>query len=222
MHSLCLKDKAAIDLYGAEAKDGVVVISLKKKVSGEASDVFDVVEVMPQFPGGPQELFSFLSKNIKYPKDALDANIQGRVIVTFVVGKDGSISDARVVKSVNPSLDAEGLRVINAMPNWTPGTQSGKAVNVKYTVPISFRLDGKKTESTNAQKSSEGQPLNEVISSLPGAKIDENGNLTINGKPVKKIVVDGKPVTKQELPKVIEAHTVHMETDDLIISTKEK
>ena len=108
------------------------------------------------------------------------------------------------------------------MPNWTPGTQSGKPVNVKYTVPISFRLDGKKTESTNAQKSSEGQPLNEVISSLPGAKIDENGNLTINGKPVKKIVVDGKPVTKQELPKVIEAHTVHMETDDLIISTKEK
>ena len=219
-----LKDKAAIDVYGQDAKDGVVVITLKKKVTGEVevSDVFDVVEVMPQFPGGAPALMQYLSQNIRYPKEAMESDTQGRVIVTFVVCKDGSICDAKVVKSVSPALDAEGLRVISSMPNWTPGTQSGKPVNVKYTVPISFRLDGKKTESTNAQKSSEGQPLNEVISSLPGAKIDENGNLTINGKPVKKIVVDGKPVTKQELPKVIEAHTVHMETDDLIISTKEK
>ena len=219
-----LKDKAATDVYGQDAKDGVIVISLKKKVTGEVevSDVFDVVEVMPQFPGGAPALMQYLSQNIRYPKEAMESDTQGRVIVTFVVCKDGSICDAKVVKSVSPALDAEGLRVISSMPNWTPGTQSGKPVNVKYTVPISFRLDGKKTESTNAQKSSEGQPLNEVISSLPGAKIDENGNLTINGKPVKKIVVDGKPVTKQELPKVIEAHTVHMETDDLIISTKEK
>ena len=219
-----LKDKAATDVYGQDAKDGVIVISLKKKVTGEVevSDVFDVVEVMPQFPGGAPALMQYLSQNIRYPKEAMESETQGRVIVTFVVCKDGSICDAKVVKSVSPALDAEGLRVISSMPNWTPGTQSGKPVNVKYTVPISFRLDGKKTESTNAQKSSEGQPLNEVISSLPGAKIDENGNLTINGKPVKKIVVDGKPVTKQELPKVIEAHTVHMETDDLIISTKEK
>ena len=219
-----LKDKAATDVYGQDAKDGVIVISLKKKVTGEVevSDVFDVVEVMPQFPGGAPALMQYLSQNIRYPKEAMESDTQGRVIVTFVVCKDGSICDAKVVKSVSPALDAEGLRVISSMPNWTPGTQSGKPVNVKYTVPISFRLDGKKTESTNAQKSSEGQPLNEVISRLPGAKIDENGNLTINGKPVKKIVVDGKPVTKQELPKVIEAHTVHMETDDLIISTKEK
>jgi TonB family protein len=219
-----LKDKAATDVYGQDAKDGVIVISLKKKVTGEVevSDVFDVVEVMPQFPGGAPALMQYLSQNIRYPKEAMESETQGRVIVTFVVCKDGSICDAKVVKSVSPALDAEGLRVISSMPNWTPGTQSGKPVNVKYTVPISFRLDGKKTESTNAQKSSEGQPLNEVINRLPGAKIDENGNLTINGKPVKKIVVDGKPVTKQELPKVIEAHTVHMETDDLIISTKEK
>ena len=199
--------------------EGTYTSNEQKKVP---QDIFDVVEVMPQFPGGAPKLFEYLSQNIRYPKEAMESNTQGRVIVSFVVCKDGSICDAKVVKSVSPALDAEGLRVISSMPNWTPGTQSGKPVNVKYTVPISFRLDGKKTESTNAQKSSEGQPLNEVISSLPGAKIDENGNLTINGKPVKKIVVDGKPVTKQELPKVIEAHTVHMETDDLIISTKEK
>jgi len=104
--------------------------------------VFDVVEEMPQYPGGPQALFGYLAKNIKYPDDALKANTQGRVIVTFVVKEDGSISDARVVKSVSPSLDAEGLRVINAMPKWQPGKQNGTPVDVKYTVPITFRLDG--------------------------------------------------------------------------------
>jgi TonB family protein len=106
-------------------------------------DVFDVVEKMPEFPGGVQELLGFLSKTIKYPAEAEKAGTQGRVIATFVVRKDGSISDARVVKSVDPLLDAEALRVINAMPAWIPGTQNGKPVNVKYTVPISFRLDGK-------------------------------------------------------------------------------
>ena len=113
-------------------------------------DVFDVVEKMPEFPGGVQELLGFLSKTIKYPAEAEKAGTQGRVIATFVVRKDGSISDARVVKSVDPLLDAEALRVINAMPAWIPGTQSGKPVNVKYTVPISFRLDGKTKEAPTA------------------------------------------------------------------------
>ena len=113
-------------------------------------DVFDVVEKMPEFPGGVQELLGFLSKTIKYPAEAEKAGKQGRVIATFVVRKDGSISDARVVKSVDPLLDAEALRVINAMPAWIPGTQSGKPVNVKYTVPISFRLDGKTKEAPTA------------------------------------------------------------------------
>ena len=113
-------------------------------------DVFDVVEKMPEFPGGVQELLGFLSKTIKYPAEAEKAGKQGRVIATFVVRKDGSISDARVVKSVDPLLDAEALRVINAMPAWIPGTQNGKPVNVKYTVPISFRLDGKTKEAPTA------------------------------------------------------------------------
>ncbi len=113
-------------------------------------DVFDVVEKMPEFPGGVQELLGFLSKTIKYPVEAEKAGKQGRVLATFVVRKDGSISDARVVKSVDPLLDAEALRVINAMPAWIPGTQNGKPVNVKYTVPISFRLDGKTKEAPTA------------------------------------------------------------------------
>jgi TonB family protein len=218
-----LKDKAAIDLYGQDAKDGVIVITRKKNATGEASDVFDVVETMPEFPGGAPKLFEYLSQNIRYPKEAMEANKQGRVIVTFVVGKDGSIRDARVVKSVDPLLDAEGLRVISTMPNWTPGTQSGKAVNVKYTVPISFRLDGgKPKETTQATVSftplkldASDPKFKEVVSRLPGAKIDENGNVTINGKPVKKILVDGKPV--EDKSKLITPQNVKTDGDGLII-----
>ena len=105
-------------------------------------DVFDVVEEMPQYPGGPQALFKFLSENVRYPAEAEKAGIQGRVIATFVVEKDGSISQPTVVKSVDPQLDAEAIRVISAMPNWIPGKQNGKVVRVKYTVPLSFHLDG--------------------------------------------------------------------------------
>lgn len=96
----------------------------------------DVVENMPEFNGGAGALMQYLSHNIRYPEDT---DIQGRVIVSFVVDKDGSISNAQVVKSLHPSLDAEALRIINNMPKWIPGTQNGKPVNVKYAVPISFR-----------------------------------------------------------------------------------
>lgn len=102
--------------------------------------IFTVCEEMPMFPGGMNECMKFLSKNIDYPKEAQDNGIQGRVIVQFVVKKDGSITDAKVVRGVDPSLDKEALRVINLMPKWTPGKQRGKAVNVKYTVPVMFRL----------------------------------------------------------------------------------
>ena len=107
-----------------------------------ADDAFDVVEQMPEYPGGPKALMEFLNNNVQYPAEAEKAGIQGRVIATFVVEKDGSISNAKVVKSVDPLLDAEALRVIGAMPNWKPGMQNGKVVRVKYTVPLSFHLDG--------------------------------------------------------------------------------
>ena len=107
-----------------------------------ADDAFDVVEQMPEYPGGPKALMEFLNNNVQYPAEAEKAGIQGRVIATFVIEKDGSISNAKVVKSVDPLLDAEALRVIGAMPNWKPGMQNGKIVRVKYTVPLSFHLDG--------------------------------------------------------------------------------
>ena len=108
--------------------------------SPEAEGAFDVVEKMPEFPGGIGELMKFLSMTVKYPEAAEKAGTQGRVIVSFIVEKDGSVSNAKVQKSVSEELDAEALRVVNAMPNWTPGKQKGQAVRVKYTIPISFRL----------------------------------------------------------------------------------
>ena len=107
----------------------------------EETEIFEVVEKMPEFPnGGMMGLMQFLSKNIKYPPIAQENGTQGRVIVQFVVNKDGSIVDAKVIRSVDPYLDKEALRVINAMPKWNPGEQRGKPVRVKYTVPVTFRL----------------------------------------------------------------------------------
>ena len=103
-------------------------------------EIFMVVEQMPEFPGGMAELMKFLSKNIKYPTIAQENGIQGRVIVQFVVNQDGSIVDPVVMRSVDPYLDKEALRVISSMPKWKPGMQRGKAVRVKYTVPVTFRL----------------------------------------------------------------------------------
>ena len=102
--------------------------------------VFDVVEQMPWFPGGEQELMNFLMKNIKYPKEATDKGTQGRVVVQFIVDKDGSVVEPTVVKSVSPELDQEALRVVKMMPKWHPGKQNGEVVRVKYFVPVSFRL----------------------------------------------------------------------------------
>ena len=106
----------------------------------EESKVFDVVEEQPSFPGGQGALMQWLSDNIKYPVIAAENGIQGRVIVQFVVSKTGSISNVNVVRGVDPSLDKEAVRVVKAMPNWTPGKQNGTTVNVRYTLPVTFKL----------------------------------------------------------------------------------
>lgn len=104
-------------------------------------DVFDVVEEMPVFPGGMQGMIKFLSENISYPKDAQEKKISGRVIISFVIDKDGSVGEVQTVKPLYPSLDEEAIRIVKSMPNWTPGKQKGQAVRVKYSLPISFSLD---------------------------------------------------------------------------------
>jgi protein TonB len=98
------------------------------------------VDAMPQFPGGEAELMQFLAGMVKYPAPAIEQGIQGRVICSFTVNRDGSVVDAKVVRGIDPSLDKEALRVIGLMPKWKPGLQSGKPVRVSFTVPILFRL----------------------------------------------------------------------------------
>ena len=147
-----LDDKLAV---GSEDKEGVkdrTVEAVRSEIAVAApppppapkpevaTKVFDVVEEMPSFPGGNAALMSYLNSNTKYPVVAQENGVQGRVIISFVVERDGSISDVKVARSVDPSLDREAQRVVKSMPRWTPGKQNGQTVRVKYTVPVVFRL----------------------------------------------------------------------------------
>ena len=147
-----LDDKVAV---GTEDKEGVkdrTVEAVRSEIAVAApppppapkpevaTKVFDVVEEMPSFPGGNAALMSYLNSNTKYPVVAQENGVQGRVIISFVVERDGSISDVKVARSVDPSLDREAQRVVKSMPRWTPGKQNGQTVRVKYTVPVVFRL----------------------------------------------------------------------------------
>ena len=109
-------------------------------LDANTDEVFKVVEVDPEFPGGEEALYKYLAENIKYPEKAKNNKVEGRVYITFVIEKDGTVSDAKVLRSVNEELDAEALRVINAMPKWKPGTQRGVPVRVQYNIPITFKL----------------------------------------------------------------------------------
>lgn len=106
----------------------------------EEPEIFMVVEQMPEFPGGQAALFKYISENVKYPQIAKENGIQGKVYVQFVVGKTGAITDVRILRGVDASLDKEAMRVVASMPPWTPGKQRGKPVFVRYQVPINFRL----------------------------------------------------------------------------------
>lgn len=112
----------------------------KTVVSQTNQKVFDTVEQMPEYPGGMQAMIEFLQTNMKYPEDAAKQKVEGRVMVQFVVEIDGSVSDVHVAKQVFPSLDAEAVRVVQAMPKWTPGKEKGRVVRVKYLLPIVFRM----------------------------------------------------------------------------------
>ena len=135
----------AID-YDQGSDEAEHVLKVNEKVVDEVppaveeTKVFDVVEQMPQYKGGDQALMDYLNKSIKYPVIAEENGIQGRVVCTFVVERDGSITDVKVVRSVDPSLDKEAVRVLKAMPKWIPGKQNGSAVRVKFTVPVTFKL----------------------------------------------------------------------------------
>ena len=114
--------------------------SITKAQAQGKDKVYDIVEVMPQYPGGMPELMQYLAKNIKYPIQAQKKGIEGRVTVRFIVEKDGSISNVTVVRHIHPLLDKEAVRVIKAMPKWSPGMLNGKPVRVKFNIPVAFRL----------------------------------------------------------------------------------
>ena len=229
-----MREEAAISSYGEKAKYGALIITTvkhQKELYNEQisqPDVFDKVDEAPQFPGGMAGMMQYLSSNIRYPEDAREAGTQGRVIVSFVVEKDGSISNAKVAKPTYSSLDEEALRVISAMPKWMPGKQNGEVVRVKYSFPVSFRLGSKETPddalnvrtidnldqseqsvrpseslTTKSVRPIESITIKELIKQLPGAEMDKDGNITVNGKGV-IILVDGNPISSQDvLTKVV-------------------
>lgn len=103
--------------------------------------VFDVVEVMPQYPGGQTAMLQYMMKNIKYPKQAMKEGIQGRVTVSFIVEKDGRVTNVRLLRSVQSALDKEAVRVVKSMPKWSPGKHNGKPVRVRFNIPVMFKLN---------------------------------------------------------------------------------
>ena len=132
------------DVKGNDEAEGEVLkakeVIADEKPKEEETKVFDVVEQMPEFPGGQAALLKWIGDNIKYPAIAEENGIQGRVVCTFVVERDGSVTDVQVARSIDPSLDKEAIRVLKKMPKWIPGRQNGSPVRVKYTVPVTFRL----------------------------------------------------------------------------------
>ncbi len=186
---------SALSDYAVETgNDAPLMVNLKKTAKGgveggtpfthetttikqEEDKVFQVVEEQPVFPGGMEALMNYLKKDMKYPKEAQDKGIQGRVIVQFVVNKDGGICDAKVVKAVDPLLDAEALRAVNAMPKWIPGKQKGEPVRVRFTLPLSFHLaDGTTPKASETKQATvakvdestvDGEEVFQVVENLP-------------------------------------------------------
>lgn len=196
-------DKAALVAQGktsgeetvnakGRADDTFIANEIQRMTSTD-DDVYEVVEKMPEFPGGIAELMKYLRNNVRYPVEAHKAGIQGRVVVSFVISKDGTVKDAKIVRSVDKSIDAEALRVISTMPKWQPGYQDGKAVSVRYTVPVTFRLTG---ESGKVQSTEAGNDNTNV-------KISSgNNNVNISFKDTRYYVINGVHVDAAEVKKI--------------------
>ena len=133
------KNEQASTTNNAQEDNILRIVEVEEEV--DEQQIFQVVEEAPEFPGGHKECMAFLLKNIKYPQISQENGVQGRVIVQFVVNADGSITDPTVVRGIDPYLDKEALRVIKLMPKWKPGKQRGKAVRVRFTQPVMFRLN---------------------------------------------------------------------------------
>ncbi|GHV55954.1 cell envelope biogenesis protein TonB [Bacteroidia bacterium] len=167
-----------------------------KTTDKSGKEVFSYVEEMPRFPGGEKAMMQWLSENIHYPVTAQEKNIQGRVIVRFIVDSDGSVGNVELVRSIDPALDKEAIRVVQNMPNWIPGKQNGKAVSVYYSLPILFNLGKTPTDSKAIIVTAEDKSLPEdVIIEVDGKVIPSSKLSTIDPQTIQKIKVnkDVKP-----------------------------
>jgi len=215
-------DTYTIGVSKAYAKDRTYMIALYKEGTSPNKDIYDQVETMPEFPGGVEKLMEYVAMNVRYPKDAEEKSIQGRVIATFVIEKDGSITGAKIVRSIDPALDAEALRVINGMPNWKPGTQKGEPVRVKYTIPISFRLQG--GGDIPAENVKGANVMNETV--VVGYGPENEPYVIVDGKPIdgsKLKEIDPKTIDHMEVLKsqpAIEKYGEKAKNGVIIITTK--
>ena len=215
-------DTYTIGVSKAYAKDRTYMIALYKDGTSPNKEIFDQAETMPEFPGGVEKLMEYVAMNVRYPKDAEEKSIQGRVIATFVIEKDGSITGAKIVRSIDPALDAEALRVINGMPNWKPGTQKGEPVRVKYTIPISFRLQG--GGDIPAENVKGANVMNETV--VVGYGPENEPYVIVDGKPIdgsKLKEIDPKTIDHMEVLKsqpAIEKYGEKAKNGVIIITTK--
>lgn len=147
LNSISSGDIESITVIKSGAERGIhITLKGAKTSNSSTSEVLNQAEKMPEFPGGTTELMNWLTQNIKYPESAVKEKLNGRVVVKFVVNKDGSIGETTVVRSIHPDLDKEAVRVVKAMPKWTPGTIDGKPVAVWYTIPIMFKTTSSTTK----------------------------------------------------------------------------
>ncbi len=160
-------DEITVTGYGVQDKQ---YDNTTATVPGDDKVVFTVVEKMPDYPGGTDALFKYLAMNIRYPVIAQENGIQGRVICQFVVTSEGKIGNVKVIRSIDPSLDKEAIRVVEAMPLWTPGQQKGKNVNVQYTLPINFKLQGKDVDDKKTTNATEAFTVVEKMPQFPGGE----------------------------------------------------
>jgi TonB family protein len=177
--------------------------------------IYTVIEKMPQFPGGETELLKYIGKNLKYPVEAQQKGIQGRIIVRFVVNKTGKVENAEVIRGLYPAIDKEGLRVINSLPDWVPGEQKGEKVSVWYTLPITFKL-------TNDAKSSNFDPKKMPVFVMDGKVLPIGYNInTINKDSIQSVDVL-KPDTEAKKAELISKYGERAVNGVIIITMKKQ
>lgn len=203
------KTKQVADRIVAESDGAVVTVvgeqplqqaktAKKKKTAGKKADgkVYDVVETMPEFPGGNQQLLQYLMEHMQYPADAVAAGKGGRVLVSFVIDKEGNVTNPTVMKGVSEPLDKEALRVVSGMPKWTPGTQDGKAVDVKYVIPVTFSIRGNAAKGQEQQTEAKKPNPETTRVIVDGKRVDDINSVSTDQISAIQVYKDAENIKK--------------------------